>query len=92
MEPAIKIGDAVLIDKTYDKEKLKAGDIIAFKDKEDIIVVHRISEINKDKTFKTKGDGNNSFDPDGVSKDRVIGKVILTIPYIAYPSIYLRGE
>ncbi len=92
MEPAIKIGDAVVIDKTYDKEKLKKGDVIAYKDKNGIIVIHRIDEINKDKTIRTKGDSNNTFDPFYVSKEQVIGKVILTIPYIAYPSIYLRGE
>ncbi len=92
MEPAINIGDAVLIDKTYNNDKLKKGDIIAYKDKNDIIVIHRIFDINKDSSFITKGDSNNAVDPDYVTKDKIVGKVILTIPYIAYPSIYLRGE
>lgn len=92
MTPSIKKGDAVIIDKTYNKDKLKVNDIIAYIDKEDKIIVHRIININKDGTFITKGDLNNTSDREYVKKDQIQGKVILTIPYIAYPSIVLRGE
>ena len=92
MTPSIKKGDAVIIDKTYNKDKLKVNDIIAYIDKEDKIIVHRIININKDGTFITKGDLNNTSDKEYVKKDQIQGKVILTIPYIAYPSIVLRGE
>ena len=92
MTPSIKKGDAVIIDKTYNKDKLKVNDVIAYIDKEDKIIVHRIININKDGTFITKGDLNNTSDKEYVKKDQIQGKVILTIPYIAYPSIVLRGE
>ena len=92
MTPSIKKGDAVIIDKTYNKDKLKVNDIIAYIDKEDKIIVHIIININKDGTFITKGDLNNTSDKEYVKKDQIQGKVILTIPYIAYPSIVLRGE
>ena len=92
MTPSINKGDAVIIDKTYNKDKLKVNDVIAYKDKDDKIIVHRIININRDGTFITKGDMNNTSDREYVKKDQIQGKVILTIPYIAYPSLVLRGE
>ena len=42
MTPNIKVGDAVVVDKTANKEKLKEKDIIAYKNDDGIIVIHRI--------------------------------------------------
>ena len=90
MTPAIKVGDGVLVNKMCDRDKLKEGNVIAYINDEDIVVVHRIYKINKDETFITKGDYNNSADAKYVSKDQVVGKVLFKIPYIAYPAIYFR--
>ena len=90
MTPAIKVGDGVLINKMCDRDKLKEGNVIAYINDDNIVVVHRIYKINKDETFITKGDYNNSADAKYVSKEQVVGKVLFKIPYIAYPTIYFK--
>ncbi len=92
MNPNIKIGDAVLVDKTFNVDKIKVRDIIAYVNDDNIIVVHRVININSDGTYITKGDYNNTADSSYVKKDQVVGKVILRIPYIAYPAMIVRGE
>lgn len=89
MTPAINAGDAVVIDKKCDKEKLKEEDIIAYENDSGVIVVHRIIKVNSDGTFITKGDYNNVADTIYVNKDQIRGKVKFRIPFIAYPSKWL---
>ena len=88
MEPAIKTGSIVAVKPA---SKYVVGDVItyskpSFKDSTGHIipVSHRILEIKSDGTYITKGDANNVSDPDPVRKSEVIGKVILTVPYIGY--------
>lgn len=90
MTPKIRIGDAVLIDKNVNRDKLKVKDIIAYVNKDGKLIVHRIIKINSDGTFITKGDANNSADAHYVSKDQVKGKVKLKIPFIAYPKLLFK--
>ena len=90
MTPKINIGDAVMINKLCDKESLKKGDIIAYENDEHTIIVHRIYKVNKDNTYITKGDYNNSADVKYVSNDQVKGKVMFKIPFIAYPKIFFK--
>ena len=92
MTPNINVGDAVIINKKVNTNKLKEKDVVAYKNKDNVIVVHRIININSDGTYITKGDYNNSADSDYVNKNQIVGKVILKIPYIAYPAIVFRGE
>ena len=91
MKPNLNIGDAVIINKLYKVENLKENDIIAYK-RGDILIVHRIIKVNSDKTYITKGDYNNTSDSKYVNKDDIYGKVILRIPFIAYPSVKLKGR
>lgn len=93
MTPKINKGDAVLIHKVDEPKELKVGDVIAFRLK-DKTIVHRLVKIEKDKDknktyYRTKGDANNSIDNINLTFDNIRGKVILDIPYIAYPTIYL---
>ena len=82
MEPTIPVGSVVYIKSApqYDK-----GDIIAFTNKSDQTVTHRLSgtETRNDiKYFRTKGDANKSEDTDLLTQDKVIGKTVLSVPYI----------
>lgn len=91
MTPNINKGDAVIIHKINNESELKKGDIIAFKLK-DKTIVHRL--VKKEKVegvtyYRTKGDANNSIDNIDLTFENIRGKVILDIPYIAYPTIYL---
>ena len=91
MESQINVGDLVIV-KEVDTSTLKEGDIIAFRDTNDIVTTHRIKEIiteDGEICFITKGDANNTEDQDfvypdmveGVYKTRIakLGKMILFI-------------
>ena len=94
MRPAICKGDVVLIKKMNQKQlkELEEKDVLAFRyDKK--VVVHRIVEIHKadnNYTFKTKGDYNKSVDEWIIDEKKVIGKVVLKIPYVGYPTVWLN--
>lgn len=73
MEPTLKIGDYILIQKTDDYE---VGDIITYKEGKTYIT-HRIKEINKNK-ITASGDANNT-DDDVITKNQIKGKYIKKI-------------
>lgn len=87
MEPAIPTGSIVLADKN--SSDINIGDIIAF-NKGDISVTHRVSGIDEDGNFITKGDANETADPAPVAREQVIGKCLYTIPFLGYVASYLR--
>ena len=92
MTPSLRIGDAVIIDKNCDRDKLKVDDIIAYVNHDNVLVVHRIIQVNSDGTFVTKGDYNNAADSGFVNKSQVKGKVSFKIPFIAYPAIKFKQK
>lgn len=83
MEPAIPVGALILSHET-DIEKIEVGDIICFRSYESYmnnqIVTHRvvgITEQNGDIALRTRGDSNNSEDGFFVTRNNLVGKVIL---------------
>ena len=92
MTPSINIGDAVIINKNFDYDKLKEDDVIAYLDEDGRVIIHRIINVNSDGSFVTKGDYNNSKDPKFVYKKDVQGKVVFKVPFIAYPSVIINKE
>jgi signal peptidase len=88
MEPAIPVGGIVVI-KPVEPGTLKTGDIICFKFSEDTSITHRIINITNGE-FETKGDANENPDQWTVKKENIIGKVILTIPFIGYLGYFVR--
>jgi len=88
MEPAIPVGGIVVI-KPVDPETLKEGDIICFQLSEPTSITHRIINITEE-GFITKGDANEDPDQWIVKKENVIGKAILTIPFIGYIGYFVR--
>ncbi len=87
MEPAIPTGSIVLADKN--SEDINVGDIIAFR-RGDISVTHRVSGIDDDGNFITKGDANETKDPAPVAREQVIGKCRFMVPFLGYVASYLR--
>lgn len=74
MAPSFVRGDIIVIKTNIEVEKIKPGDIIAFKPgAEATVVVHRVIRINTDKTFETKGDASPTSER--VSPNEVKGKV-----------------
>lgn len=93
MEPDLNIGD-IVIAKDTNKEELKVGDIICFRQGQSVIT-HRISEIietSDDIEYKTKGDNNNSQDSGTITEKLIEGKVINKIPYLGNLSLILQQK
>jgi len=94
MEPTIKMGDVVVVKPAHSTgsgqaNDYKIGDIITFgaQSKIETPVTHRIFNIKTvdGKPFYiTKGDFNNGPDQKEISREQIIGKVVLTIPYFGY--------
>lgn len=86
MEPYIKTGGIVVIKPST---SYNVGDVITFgKDtKTQIPTTHRIIKINGDgplRTFTTKGDANDTEDPQVTRLTDISGKVIVTVPYLGF--------
>ena len=80
MEPTISIND-VVITKKVKKEKIKKGDVITFLQDGEVIT-HRITQIEDNGNYTTKGDNNNIEDIFKITYENIEGKHILTIPYL----------
>ena len=82
MEPEYSIGDMIIIKETP-KEKIKAGDVINYisENKADTIT-HRVIEVEEKQGqtyYKTKGDNNNSEDPEPINYNQVQGVLVFKI-------------
>ena len=93
MEPAIKVGGAVVSQKV-DPSTVEEGDIITYYSPEHgTLTTHRVREVRQGNSlsFQTKGDANEDPDTYTVSADRVMVKVRLHVPYIGYPSQFAKS-
>jgi signal peptidase len=91
MEPTIHTGSLAFTSPVKTAE-IKTGNIIAFVDPNNakLTIIHRVAKItvlNKQVAFKTKGDNNNSQDIWTVPPPLVRGKFIFAIPYLGYISV-----
>ena len=75
MSGAIEVNDMVVI---HAQKAYAPGDVITFRSGENL-VTHRLLEQTPE-GYITKGDANNTPDPDPVPADAVEGKVVLVIP------------
>lgn len=92
MEPAIPTGALVLIAPT---QNYGVGDVITYETsaRRSLPVTHRIIEVDNSKRVKyytTKGDANQHTDPKAVAHPQLLGKVLLSIPYIGYAIEFAR--
>ncbi len=94
MKPVFDRGSVVIIEQVNNKynnyEKLKEGEIIAYRT-DKAIIVHRLIRIvntDEDKFYYTKGDANKDEDDYLIKKENIIGIVRFKIPYIGYPTVW----
>ncbi|WP_198665729.1 signal peptidase I [Haloprofundus halophilus] len=92
MSPDIQPGDAVVVGSVA-PERIAEGDVITFHRSEtsDTPVTHRVVDVERngaERRFVTKGDANEDVDPAPVAADAVIGRVVLTLPYVGYVSTF----
>jgi signal peptidase len=94
MEPKIKVGSIVFVQKVK-PEILKENDVITYASLEDssILITHRLTAIEEKEgrtVFKTQGDANSSKDIAEVSPSQIKGKVIFSLPFLGYLSVWIR--
>lgn len=78
MNDTIKTGDLLVIKEVKDSE-VKTGDILSFRDKNNKIITHRVTELiirDQKYYFETKGDNNDSKDLDLVSGPAIEGIMV----------------
>lgn len=94
MNPIFDRGSVVITEQVNEKydnyNKLKEGEIIAFKAEKNIVVHRLIRIVNTDNEvyYYTKGDANKKEDDYLIKKENIIGIVKFTIPYIGYPTVW----
>ncbi|MGM0830034.1 MAG: signal peptidase I SipW [Bacillota bacterium] len=88
MEPGIQTGSIIAVKPGGDMTRFKNGDVITFKQEENMLVTHRVVEVMKSGDhvmYKTKGDNNDAADLEPVLSENVVGEYTgFTIPYIGY--------
>ncbi len=84
-------GDAVIYQR-YDGQDLKEGQVIVFSSGSRRVIhrITRLQKINGQLQIFTKGDANEEEDFGFTTADRVIGTECLTIPYLGYPTVWMR--
>ena len=93
MLPELDIGDIVIV-KDEEQSEYKEGDIISFREDENVIT-HRISKIieeNGVKKYVTKGDNNNTEDLESIEREQIEGKVIGKISFLGKLALLLQGK
>ena len=92
MTPNIYKGDIVIIDKKFNFDDLKEGQVIAFR-KNGILIVHRLVKkykIDDEYIMYTKGDANEEIDNFFTTEKEVYGIVNYSIPYIGLPTVWFN--
>ena len=93
MESEIKVGDLVMVKDTK-SNNLKKGDIIAFRNSENLVTTHRIVKKlkleNSDVCYKTKGDANNVEDKEVVCSSSIEGKYQFRVPKFGNVLLFIQ--
>ena len=85
-------GDVALY-KNLDENPVVEGEVIAF-EKDGTVIIHRVVDIqtiNGITRYYTKGDANEDMDAGYIHRSDIIGHVSYKIPYIGFPTIWLRN-
>lgn len=93
MEPLIPVGSVIYV-KSCEAQDVEEGDVITFKlgAASANVATHRIVEKDSDaEQFVTKGDYNNEADANPVAFERLIGKHVMTIPYLGYIYMWIMS-
>ncbi|MBR3254446.1 signal peptidase I [Candidatus Saccharibacteria bacterium] len=92
MTGAIDMGDVVMMKKYYTNEEVKEGEIIVFNRKNERVIhrVIKVSTVAGKKRYYTKGDTNEHEDDGFVTDEDLVGKVIIKVPAIGWPTLWLK--
>ena len=92
MTGEINKGDAAIYER-YDDQTIIEGQVVAYREGKSVII-HRVEDIqiiNGSARYYTKGDANDNRDAGYRTDGDIIGLVNFKIPFIGYPTIWLRS-
>lgn len=92
MEDEIHVGDLAIV-KMVDSSILKEKDIIAYRNSDNTMTLHRIIEIKNEDgiiTYVTKGDKNNTSDDENVTNKNIEGLYLFKISNIGNILIFIQ--
>lgn len=92
MTGEINKGDAAIYER-YDDQTVIEGQVIAYREGKSVII-HRVEDIqiiNGTARYYTRGDANEDRDIGYRTDGDIVGLVNFKIPYIGYPTIWLRS-
>lgn len=92
MSPFLEPGD-MIVTREVKPENIEVGDVITYRVDEKTLVTHRVVEVIREDgriAFRTRGDANNTDDPELISEDRVVGSMAFKIPYAGYIGRFVR--
>ena len=85
MEPEIPTGSLAYVYAGYPIEMIHTEDVVEYELRNGTEILHRVVEVNaEEKSFKTKGDANESEDLCAVDFEQYRGKLLLAVPYVGY--------
>jgi signal peptidase I len=88
MEPGIQTGSIIAVKPGGDMTRFEKGDVITFREEENMLVTHRVAEVikNGDQVmYRTKGDNNKTEDLNPVLSENVVAEYTgVTVPYVGY--------
>lgn len=90
MEPAIPTGSLIFV---RPSAGYMTGDVITVRTDDQKTVTHRIIEVlstDIGPAYRTKGDNNEEADPVEIQLADIVGKTLLTVPYLGYPVAYAQ--
>ncbi|MDR1536864.1 MAG: signal peptidase I [Clostridiales bacterium] len=91
MRPTYQVGALVFVNTNLSPEEMQVGDPATFFRDEDTFITHRIVSVDFEaKTFRTKGDANNTEDATNIPFANYVGKPVLHIPQLGYAMMNLN--
>ena len=94
MQPVYSRGAMVVVERVTTSVDIEVGDIVQYQSAgktltHRVVAIEAASDGSGNRVFKTKGDNSPSEDP-AVSGSQIGGVVKSYIPYVGYPTIWLR--
>lgn len=85
MRPTLQVGDVAVL-RSVDPASVKEGDVVTFRSSSGLIThrVARVEETDSGRLLYTKGDANNTVDPDPIKDTQVIAKMAYSIPKVGF--------
>lgn len=95
MSPDMPAGAAIVV-APAGADEIRVGDAITYRSATNrgLLVTHRVVEVTEDTNgtlaYRTKGDANEEPDAGFVTPDRLLGRVVFSVPYVGQVSQHLH--